>query len=117
MTGSTVLGGLIWNLSLAVVPYFFASLAVQHHGWRQAVFLALWLVFFPNALYIFTDFIHLGKFPELIHFEIIYISTMALAGMIAGFASLEVLHTYWNQHIHKSRAWIRVNLLMLVSVF
>lgn len=77
----------------------------------------LWLLFFPNALYIFTDFIHLGKLPEYIHFDIVLISTTALAGLISGFASLEIMHTYWNRHYHRVIGWIIVSSIMLVSLF
>ena len=117
LTGSTELGGLIWNLILALLPYFFARLAVDFPKKWFPLFFILWILFFPNALYIWTDFIHLGKYPSLIHYEIIYISTMAIAGMVAGFASLELLHTHWNRVYHHVRAWILVSSVMLLSVF
>ena len=83
LTGDLVLGGLVWNLILALIPYFFAMMAVKEKGFLHAVFFLLWLFFFPNSLYIFTDFIHLGKLPEYIHFDIVLITTSALAGLIA----------------------------------
>jgi uncharacterized membrane protein len=76
-----------------------------------------WLLFFPNALYIFTDFIHLGKLPEYIHFDIVLISTTALAGLISGFASLELMHTYWNRQYHRVLAWCIISSVMIVSLF
>lgn len=117
LTGDTILGWLIWNLILALIPYFFALLAVKQKGWKFVVLAFLWLLFFPNALYIFTDFIHLGKLPEYIHFDIVLISTTALAGLISGFASLEIMHTYWNRHYHRVIGWIIVSSIMLVSLF
>ena len=59
LTGDTSLAGLIWNLILAVIPYFFALLAVKYSGWIYGIFFFFWILFFPNSLYIFTDFIHL----------------------------------------------------------
>ncbi|SES33222.1 DUF1361 domain-containing protein [Salisediminibacterium halotolerans] len=61
---------LAWNLFLAWVPFFFAlaahwtwTTAVPLHG-RAAIamiFTAAWLFFFPNAVYILTDFLHLSE--------------------------------------------------------
>jgi uncharacterized membrane protein len=102
LTTDSSLSGLIWNLILAVIPYFFALLAVRYRGWQFWLFSFFWLLFFPNSLYIFTDFIHLGKDPAMIHYDIVYISSVALAGLISGFASLELLHTYWNRHYHRT---------------
>lgn len=48
----------------------------------------------------------------MLHFDIVYISVMAIAGIICGFASLEILHTYWNQKFHKKIAWTLVSLSM-----
>jgi len=83
LTEDQALGALIWNLILGVIPYFFALLAVGQKGWKHGILLSLWLLFFPNALYIFTDYIHLGKDPMMIHFDIVYIGVTALAGLIA----------------------------------
>lgn len=117
LTGDAVLGGLVWNLILAVIPYFFAMLAVKEKGMLHILFFLLWLFFFPNSLYIFTDFIHLGKLPEYIHFDIVLIATSALAGLIAGFTSLELFHNYWNKKYHHVKGWIFVTGIMLLSIF
>jgi uncharacterized membrane protein len=69
ISGNTFYRYLIWNLILAIVPYAIAALGVGYlsrHAqagarprslvaWATAL---LWLVFYPNAPYIFTDFIH-----------------------------------------------------------
>lgn len=117
LTGSTELGGLVWNLILALIPYFFALIAIKRSGILHRIFFLLWLLFFPNSLYIWTDFIHLGKDGEILHFDIVYIGVMAIAGLISGFASLEMLHAYWNRHYHRTKAWILISLVMLVSLF
>ncbi len=59
---------LIWNLFLAWVPFVLALLFYdgQRRGMRAPGLLALgalWLVFFPNAPYIVTDFVHLSRDP------------------------------------------------------
>ena len=56
---------LIWNLFLAWLPLVFALAVHRRHqrgerrGWQIYSLAALWLLFLPNAPYIFTDLIHL----------------------------------------------------------
>src|SRR6266436_556199 len=56
---------LIWNRFLAWLPLAFALLACEKHqqtsarNWRFFPLAGAWLLFFPNAPYIFTDLIHL----------------------------------------------------------
>src|SRR5688572_8126946 len=59
---------LVWNLFLAWLPLLFA-LRIETseaqgaaRGWRFWATVAAWLLFFPNAPYIFTDLTHL-RFP------------------------------------------------------
>ncbi|MDB5300664.1 MAG: hypothetical protein JWO87_2327 [Phycisphaerales bacterium] len=58
---------LVWNLFLAWVPFGFAvALCLTHAGGnprpaKMVVLGVLWLLFFPNAPYLLTDFVHLGQ--------------------------------------------------------
>jgi uncharacterized membrane protein len=70
---------LVWNLILALLPYFFAAFAVQKTGILRYMSFFLWFLFLPNSLYIWTDFVHVGDFEEMLHFDIVYISVMAMA--------------------------------------
>src|SRR5437879_1897114 len=94
-TGNPRYGFLIWNLFLAWLPLVFSLLASDKYrnssGWNWT-FLGLsgaWLLFFPNAPYIFTDLIHLTTryYP---HFwvDMVLILSCALTGLILGFVSL-----------------------------
>src|SRR5437764_8843448 len=64
-TGNIRYGFLIWNLFLAWMPLIFALLACDklqnssRRDWRTLALAGGWLLFFPNAPYIFTDLIHL----------------------------------------------------------
>jgi uncharacterized membrane protein len=117
ITGTTEYLGFVWNLILALLPYFFAGLAVERTGWMRWMSFVLWFVFFPNSLYIFTDYIHLPEYPEMLHFDIVYISVMAIAGLFAGFASLEIVHSFWNKQVHQRLAWMLVSLTIIIGTF
>jgi uncharacterized membrane protein len=69
ISGTTYYRYLVWNLVLAIAPYAIAALGVRLLSreplgkGRAATLLAwavalLWIVFYPNSPYIFTDFIH-----------------------------------------------------------
>ena len=66
---------LSWNVLLAVLPLFFVGKAVETVGQRKIgwsiIWMFLWLFFFPNSVYMVTDFIHISneKFMWMIEVE------------------------------------------------
>ncbi len=100
-TGNLRYSYLGWNLFLAWVPLVFALLAVNDHKegaprrWRFFGFAAAWLLFFPNAPYIFTDLIHLNKGGFAGHFwtDLTLILSCAFTGLVLGFVSLYLMQS------------------------
>lgn len=96
-TQNTHYAFLIWNLFLAWLPMVFAVLAREHEksegsqGWRFFAFSGAWLLFFPNAPYIFTDIIHLFRYYSIFWPDLILILLNALTGMVLGFLSLYLM--------------------------
>jgi uncharacterized membrane protein len=96
---------LTWNLFLAWVPFGLSLCVAAVHalgGPRPLlwVFGAGWLLFLPNAPYILTDFIHLGRIGGApLWFDAALIGTFAAAGLALGLASLLVVH-----HIVEARS-------------
>lgn len=91
-TGSTMFLFLNWNLFLAFIPWA-ASSAVMTSGSKNKVVLAalvlVWIVFFPNAPYIITDFVHLRiSYSAPAWFDILLIFSFAWTGLVYGFLSL-----------------------------
>src|SRR5262245_58943402 len=88
---------LIWNLFLAWLPLWFALLACDRYRQfgRTRGFLALaaaWLLFFPNAPYIFTDLVHLGASLHRHYWvDMVLILACAVTGLIVGFVSLYLM--------------------------
>jgi Protein of unknown function (DUF1361) len=64
--------------------------------------------------------VHLRRFPEIVYFDIVYITAMTFAGMVAGYASMELVHKYLNIHYHKRIGWIviiTVTVLSMIGVY
>ena len=91
-TGTTKYLFLNWNLFLAFLPWLLTSLAVLRNMKSRIailVIMAMWLLFFPNCLYILTDLIHLRQFEDApLWLDLIIVLTFAVAGLCYGFISL-----------------------------
>lgn len=99
---------LMWNLFLAWLPLVSALLlwAVYQYAprWRilQWPLLLGWLVFFPNAPYLVTDFLHLSERQNVpLWYDLMLIFSFAWNGLILGFTALwivqEVLTAQYNR--------------------
>jgi uncharacterized membrane protein len=88
---------LVWNLALAWIPWGFAVLATRTGIPRGARWLwsVLWLLFFPNSPYIFTDLIHVEPYHDPDYWVLLGVVLLfALNGLIVGFLSLHRMHTH-----------------------
>jgi uncharacterized membrane protein len=87
-----------WNLFLAWIPFVLSlGVAAVHDrgGPRPLLWVlgAAWLLFLPNAPYILTDFIHLGRASGApLWFDAALIGAFAATGLALGLASLLVVH-------------------------
>jgi uncharacterized membrane protein len=96
-TGTALWTWLVWNLVLAWVPFLLALLVYDGHRRRAprallGLLSLLWLVFFPNAPYILTDFVHLDQ-PVVapLWFDALTIASFAFTGLLLGYASLYLM--------------------------
>ena len=96
---------LTWNLFLAWIPFVVALClaAVHARGGPRPLLWVLaagWLLFLPNAPYILTDFIHLGRVGGApLWFDAALIGVFAAGGLALGLASLLIVH-----HVVEARA-------------
>lgn len=94
---------LVWNLVLAAIPFVISTLLVSFESKIKNAslffFLACWLVFFPNAPYILTDFFHLRQRPDVpLWFDLMVILSAAWNGLIFGLLSLlDIQHIITNR--------------------
>jgi uncharacterized membrane protein len=111
-SGGTKFGGLIWNLFLAWIPFLLA--VAVYDGWRRrrsggslVAVGALWLLFFPNAPYIVTDFVHLEHNADAPYwYDAVTVSAFAWTGLLLGFASLFLMQTVVRQWRGVVSGWI-----------
>ena len=106
-------GCLVWNLFLAWLPLVFALLACENFrntsrpNLRLAGLALAWLLFFPNAPYIFTDLIHLhNRIFGQFWIDLATVLTCALTGLVLGFLSLYLMQTIVSQMYGRPTGWM-----------
>jgi uncharacterized membrane protein len=90
-----------WNLFLAGIPLFF-SFYIEKTKSRLLswLFACLWLLFFPNAMYIITDLFHLRERIKVpLWYDLLILFSAALNGTIMGFLSLYNIERWLSQKI------------------
>lgn len=113
---------MIWNLILAILPLFLSIILkirlVEKSKILIFVFGTLWLLFFPNAPYMITDFIHIstirfytsGQFNIISWVRLIHIGLGFLLGITVGMISLYNIH----QSMLKFKNKMTVNVALVV---
>lgn len=99
---------LVWNLFLAWMPLAAAWMVLKLRGLlpRLAVG-SLWLLFLPNAPYILTDLLHLGRAPGApLWFDLLLLLTYALTGLLLGFVSLAMLQNAVTGRYGQAAGWL-----------
>jgi uncharacterized membrane protein len=112
-TGDPFYDFLVWNLVLAWVPLvlaLFAYARARAGGGALVVVLGvLWLLFFPNAPYLLTDFIHLHESAATpLWYDALMLAAFAWLGLALGFASLYVMQTIWDRAAGRAVSWLGV---------
>lgn len=93
VSGSTQLGLLVYNLTLAWIPWFLSALTSSLPKSSPRILLlvlgAAWLLFLPNAPYIVTDLVHFHERPPVpLWLDIFVFFSFALGGCLLGFHSV-----------------------------
>lgn len=114
-TGHLNYAFLIWNLFLAWLPLVLAVLACEarrqspERSWSFRALAAAWLLFFPNAPYIFTDIIHLtARFHGRFWIDLALILSCALTGFVLGFLSLFLMQGLVARRFGRMAGWVFV---------
>lgn len=112
-SGTNNYSNLLLNLFLAWLPYIISVLVssayrVNPNRWWVILLLGFfWLVFFPNAPYMVTDFYHLDPRPPVpLWFDISLIAIFAFTGCFLAIASLRSIHIIIDRYLGKFFGWL-----------
>jgi uncharacterized membrane protein len=119
---------LIWNLGLAWIPFLVASIAYVVSWSRRLLYLVLplsafiWLIFFPNAPYILTDFQHLSTNAKNapLWYDVLMLIWFAWTGLLLGLVSLHFMQDIVTRAFGRTSGWlftIIVTALSSVGIF
>jgi uncharacterized membrane protein len=113
---------LVWNLFLAWLPYIFSIIAAAiyrrfpRHWWLLLPPAGLWLIFFPNAPYIMTDFLHLEYRPPVpLWYDIGLLATFAWTGCFLAISSLRTMQFLVRRYLGGIMSWIFVAFVLGLS--
>jgi len=123
-TGRLSYSFLVWNLFLAWLPMVFALLACERYhktsgrDWRFLGLGGAWLLFFPNAPYIFTDLIHLTRsFYPYFWVDLSLILLCALTGLVLGFVSLYLMQSVVERMLGRAVSWLFIAAVAALTGF
>ena len=114
---------LVWNLALAWIPYTISfSIAAVHTVFRRGWWFIVpipslsWLLFFPNAPYIVTDFLHLQFRPPVpIWFDIGLVACYAFTGILIASVSLHTLQGLISAKFGSIIGWLFAAIALVLS--
>lgn len=97
---------ILWNLFLAWVPFQVSLLLSKLKTIKSVKTIAVlgcWLLFFPNALYVVTDLIHLEEENSIpVWYDAILLFMASLTGLMLAFISLYKVEKFLRLHIRSS---------------
>ena len=122
-SGSGNYNFLIWNLFLAWIPFliaYFTYTLTLSRRWVYAVVPVaafLWLIFFPNAPYILTDFQHLAKVTgDLpVWYDVMMLIWFSFTGVLLGMVSLFLMQEIVRREFGRWVGWGFVALVTALS--
>src|SRR5215207_11069920 len=104
---------LIWNLFLAWIPFiisYFTYILTMNRRWIYLfipIAAALWLIFFPNAPYILTDFQHLAYSSKdlPVWYDVMMLIWFAFTGVLLGIVSLFLMQEIMRREFGRWAGW------------
>ena len=114
------------NLGLAWIPFFFAGLAYALANSHKRILYVLvfvsalaWLIFFPNAPYILTDFEHLSYTSDGIPvwYDVILLVWSAFTGLLLGVVSLYLIQDIIRRILGSPISWVFVIVVSVAESF
>ena len=109
-------GFLAFNLVLAWIPFALGEGLVRARGPAAVALGVLWVLFFPNAPYLVTDFVHLRpRSPVPLWYDVLLLCAFAWAGLLLALDSLDRVHEHLEGWLGPLRAWLVVATVCFAS--
>lgn len=114
--GDTNYNFLLWNLFLGLVPLLFA-ICIKYFAAKLSALLfwfgcGMWLLFYPNAPYMISDFIHVNQQESYVLYDALMIFNIAMLSVFYGLYSLSIIHTVITARYNSRLA----NLVIIASI-
>ncbi|MBK0040269.1 MULTISPECIES: DUF1361 domain-containing protein [unclassified Leuconostoc] len=110
-----------WNVFLALLPLDFALVvAFTKRVTVATIFSILWLLFYPNTMYMITDYIHLqyigiGLTVRMQYFNYAVLSAGIFIGVVLGILSLELIFKHYFDKRHDVLELLLMAVLSIIS--
>jgi uncharacterized membrane protein len=112
---------LVWNLFLAWTPFAITTIMKERIFENKLLFYPAflgWLLLLPNAPYLITDFVHLGKKPGApVWFDVLLLISFAMTGLLYGLASMKTMHNMLIAKFNVQIAGIIISAVCFLSGF
>ena len=123
ITHSMYLLFLIWNLFLAIIPYFLSS-SIHNNFFdkskkiQNSIYALVWLLFIPNTFYILTDFTHL-HYKNTLQFglDMLILSSFSFAGFYVGLLSFHHMHQLTTAKYGNTKGILFILTISFLSAF
>lgn len=115
---------LLWNIFLAIIPFIISSILLWYALKKRlttAVFIVggiIWILFLPNAPYLVTDIIHLGRnYSAPLLYDTFLVFTSAWVGLLLGLYSLSHIDKIMHLKYSKRMSSIILTIIILLTSF
>jgi uncharacterized membrane protein len=109
---------LAWIPLLAALPLYILRARNSHRPVVGFVLAATWFLFFPNAPYIVTDFVHFHVRPPVPYwFDMITIQAFGLTGLFLGYLSLYLVQEVVRSWVGRWWSWAFAFVMLGLSAF
>jgi uncharacterized membrane protein len=123
ISGTGNYGFLIWNLFLAWIPFLISYVTYAAILNRRQVLILVpiaaffWLIFFPNAPYILTDFQHLaGNWRDVpVWYDVMLLIWFSFTGLMLGMTSLFMMQEIIRRQFGRWTGWGFVAMVTVLS--
>ena len=111
---------LIWNLFLAVIPYFLMKMALENtqNRWISWLLFGGSLLFLPNSPYIVTDLFHLKHQASMpLWFDTLLVFSFAANGLLLFYDVLLQMHRFLENQVSKFWAILGIVAIIFLNGF